>query len=141
MKTALKLIPISILTLLVFLGNTSVPDTTLAPYGTGETLTTTDSVIIQYTGKIKTIIDAKCYDCHSEKGKDEDAKKELLWDQLPKLAKMDQVYALDAIIESLEKNEMPPEDHLKKHPEDKLTKEETKLLMDWADALATKLFE
>ena len=100
-----------------------------------------DSVVIQYTGRIKAIIDEKCYDCHSEKGEDEDAKKDLLWDELPKLDKTDQVYALDAIVESVEKGDMPPPKHVRWNPNKKLTQEEAKLLMDWANDLADKLYE
>lgn len=100
-----------------------------------------DSVIIKYTGRIKTIIDEKCYDCHSEKGDDEDAKKDLLWDELPKLDKTDQVYALDAIVESVEKGDMPPPKHVRWNPSKKLTQEEAKLLMDWANDLADKLYD
>lgn len=100
-----------------------------------------DSVVIQYTGRIKTIIDEKCYDCHSEKGDDEDAKKDLLWDELPKLDKTDQVYALDAIVESVEKGDMPPPKHVRWNPSKKLTQEEAKLLMDWANDLADKLYD
>lgn len=99
-----------------------------------------DSVEIRYTGRVKAIIDAKCYDCHSAKG-EEKAREELMWDELPRLGKMDQVYALDAIVETLEKDEMPPRDYLKKHPEDKLTAEEVRILVDWANALADKILD
>ena len=106
-----------------------------------EMSTLTDTVVIEYKGKIKTIIDEKCYDCHSDKGDDEDAIEDLHWDKLPKLDQMDQVYALDAIVESVEKGEMPPEKHVRKYPNKKLTDEEAKLLMDWANDLADKLYE
>lgn len=96
---------------------------------------------IQFPAKVKAIIDAKCYDCHSDKGEDEEAKEELLWDNLNKLSKMDQLFSMDAIIESIEDGEMPPEDHIKKHPKDALSKEEAKLLIEWADAIASKLME
>lgn len=100
-----------------------------------------DSSIIQYPAKIKAIIDAKCYDCHSANGEDEEAKEELLWDDLTKLSKIDQMYSMDAIIESIEDGEMPPEDYVKKHPEAALSKEEAKQLIEWADAIASKLLE
>lgn len=96
---------------------------------------------IQYPANIKAIIDNKCYDCHSEKGEDEEAKEELLWDNLNKLSNMDQLFSMDAIVESIEDGEMPPEDHIKKHPEAALSKEEAKLLIDWAEAIAAKLLE
>jgi len=101
----------------------------------------TDTVIIEYTGKIKTIIDEKCYDCHSPEGDDEDAKEDLLWDELPKIDQMDQVYTLDAIVESVEKGDMPPPKHVRWNPSKKLTEEETKLLIEWANDLADKLYE
>lgn len=112
------------------------------PLGVNEPLAiATDSTIIQYPAKIKAIIDAKCYDCHSAKGEDEEAKEELLWDDLTKLSKIDQMYSMDAIIESIEDGEMPPEDYIKKHPEAALSKEEAKQLIEWADAIASKLME
>jgi uncharacterized membrane protein len=100
-----------------------------------------DSSVIQYPANIRAIIDAKCYDCHSEKGDDDEAKEELMWDDLTKLSKMDQLYSMDAIIESIQDGEMPPEDYVKKHPKAALSKEEAKQLIDWADAIASKLME
>lgn len=97
--------------------------------------------IIQYPAKVRAVIDAKCYDCHSEKGEDEEAKEGLLWDKLVQMSDMDQLFSMDTIIESIENGEMPPEDHIKKHPEAALSKEEAKLLIDWADAIASKLME
>lgn len=112
------------------------------PLGVNEPLAiATDSTIIQYPAKIRAIIDSKCYDCHSAKGEDEEAKEDLLWDDLTKLSKIDQMYSMDAIIESIEDGEMPPEDYIKKHPEAALSKEEAKQLIEWADAIASKLME
>lgn len=100
-----------------------------------------DSSLLTYPVKVKAIIDAKCYDCHSVKGTDDDAKDELMWDDLPKLSKIDLMYTMDAIVESIDEGEMPPKDHIKKHPNDALTKEEAKLLRDWADGIASKIME
>lgn len=101
----------------------------------------TDTIVIKYEGKVKAIIDQKCYSCHSEKGENEDAKKDLLWDELPKLAAMDQVYTLDAIVESVEEGEMPPSKHVFWYPQKKLTKEEANLLIDWASDLSDKIYK
>lgn len=100
-----------------------------------------DTVIVEYTGRIKTIIEEKCYDCHSEDGDDEEAKEELLWDELPKMDPMDQVYVLDAIVESVEEGEMPPPKHVFWNPRKKLSPEERELLIAWAKDLADKLYE
>lgn len=122
---------------LLFLGQNDLPTTILQ--NNEASSAKLDS--IEYPANVKSVIDAKCYDCHSEKGDDEEAKEELLWDNLSKLNNMDLLFSMDAIIESIEEGEMPPEDHLKKHPKDALTKEEAKLLIDWADAIASKLME
>ncbi len=100
-----------------------------------------DTVLIEYKGRIKEIIDQKCYECHSEEGDDEEAKEELLWDELPKLDATDQVYALDAIVESVENGDMPPSSHVFWRPSKKLTEEEKKLLIDWAKDLADRLYK
>lgn len=100
-----------------------------------------DTVVIEYKGRIKEIIDLKCYDCHSAKGDDEDAKKELLWDELPKLNPTDQVYALDAIAESVENGDMPPFSYVLWRPHKKLAAEEAKLLIDWASKLSDRIYK
>ena len=125
------------LAVLFWLGPNGLPDSATHAVDTSPVPLDT----IQYPANVKTIIDNKCYDCHSEKGDDEDAKEELLWDNINKLSKMDQLFTMDAIVESIEDGEMPPEDHLKKHPEDALSKEEAKLLIDWAEGIAAKLLE
>ena len=99
---------------------------------------TIDSLKIDAPAVVKQIIQAKCYDCHAEGG-DEEAMKDLLWNELPTLHPEDQMYILDDIVESIEEKEMPPEDHLKDHPEDKLTRQEARTLIEWASALANKL--
>ncbi len=141
MKLTLKMILPALLTGVLFLNNTTAPKENTSNFSITKTSAAVDSVVIQYTGKIKTIIDQKCYDCHSPEGDDEKAREELLWTELPKMDKIDQVYALDAIIESIEKGDMPPEKYIKKHPEAKLSAEEAKILIKWADELATKLYE
>lgn len=100
-----------------------------------------DSVVFSYAAGVRAIIDEKCYECHNTNADDEEAVEELNFDRLPKIDKIDQVYALDDIIETIEEGEMPPEKHLRRHPEDKLTEQEKKLLIAWADDLADKLYE
>ena len=110
------------------------------PSEIGRIATSTDSLKIDAPLAVKEIIQAKCYDCHAEGG-DEEAMKDLLWDEFPSLHPEDQMYLLDDMVESIEDKEMPPPDHLKEHPEDKLTRQEARLLIEWAAALAEKLDE
>ncbi|MBX2870729.1 MAG: heme-binding domain-containing protein [Saprospiraceae bacterium] len=99
---------------------------------------TADSLKLKAPVAVKEIIQAKCYDCHAEGG-EEEAMKDLLWDEFPSLHPEDQMYLLDDIVESIEDKEMPPADHLKEHPEDKLTRQEARTLIEWASALANDL--
>ena len=140
MKNTIQLLPIALLALILLLSHTSYENKGVLTVEDAPFLKM-DSVKFEYTPEAKAIIDQKCYDCHSPAGDDEEAKEELLWDELPKLDANDQVYALDDIIESIKKEEMPPPKYIKRHPEFKLSEKEAQILMEWADALATKLYE
>lgn len=96
---------------------------------------------IEYPEDVKKIIDNKCYKCHSDEGKSDDAKEALLWDKLPTLKKVDQIATLDDISEVLDEGKMPPEKVVEKYPNMKLTKAETKILLEWAESTAEKLLE
>jgi mono/diheme cytochrome c family protein len=94
-----------------------------------------------YPVAVKAVIDKKCYGCHSVKGKSQDAKDALMWDSLPGLPKIKIVATLDDMIEVLEKNEMPPEEVVKKYPEMRLLPEENELLRSWAEVKADSLLK
>ena len=100
-----------------------------------------DTVVIEYKGRIKEIIDQKCYDCHSAKGDDADAKEALLWDELPKLNPTDQVYTLDAIAEAVKNGDMPPFSYAFWKASNKLTDEEAKLLIEWSSKLSDRIYK
>ena len=97
--------------------------------------------MIEYKGRIKEIIDQKCYDCHSAKGDDADAKEALLWDELPKLNPTDQVYTLDAIAEAVKNGDMPPFSYAFWKASNKLTDEEAKLLIEWSSKLSDRIYK
>ena len=90
---------------------------------------------------VKEIVDNKCYGCHSADGKSDKAKEALMWDDISTLSKVKMIGKLDDISEAVQKGEMPPEKFLEKFPDKKLTEEESKLLIDWADATANKILE
>jgi uncharacterized membrane protein len=94
-----------------------------------------------YTAAVKKVIDNKCYGCHSPGGKSQNAKNALMWDNLPALQKKDMVASLDKIVRVLRKNTMPPESAVKRSPEMKLSSEESKLLLSWAEAKADSLLQ
>jgi hypothetical protein len=95
----------------------------------------------EFPEDVKAVIDKSCYGCHSEKGKSDDAKDALRWDMLGEYDKAKLVSVMDEIIETIEKEEMPPEKFLEKKPEVKPTQEEYALLLKWAEGEADKLLE
>lgn len=89
--------------------------------------------------KVNTIIQDKCYGCHSAEGKSQKAKDKLMWDDLAGLPAEQQVEKLKAIAKVLEKGSMPPEKFLEKMPEKKLTDKETAAMSKWASKMVKKL--
>ncbi|HLN53634.1 MAG TPA: heme-binding domain-containing protein [Lentimicrobium sp.] len=94
-----------------------------------------------YSSGIKKVVDAKCYGCHSIKGKSQKAKDKLMWDSLPGLPKNKIVSTLDDMVDVLDKNEMPPEEFLKKFPDAALLADEKATLRSWAEAKADSLLK
>lgn len=95
----------------------------------------------EYPAEVKNVIDAKCYGCHSIKGKSQEAKDDLMWDSLPGLQKGKIVATLDDIIKVLKDNKMPPKQTVEKYPEMKLLPGETKTLQTWAEATAESMLK
>ena len=81
---------------------------------------------------VKAIIDKSCFGCHNTDSKNEDAKEDLDFKELDSLSDLKKISAYKHIGDVVKKNEMPPEKILEKRPEMKLTKEEKKILIDWA---------
>ncbi|MGE5406460.1 MAG: hypothetical protein ACM3NR_02010 [Methanosarcina sp.] len=94
-----------------------------------------------YTSDVKKVVDAKCYGCHSIQGKSQKAKDKLMWDSLPGLPKRKMVSTLGNIVDELEKNDMPPEEFLKKFPDAALVGNQKEILTSWAGSKADNLLK
>jgi hypothetical protein len=94
-----------------------------------------------YTSDVKKIVDAKCYGCHSIQGKSQKAKDKLMWDSLPGLPKRKMVATLGNIVDELDKNDMPPEEFLKKFPDAALVGNQKEVLTSWAGSKADNLLK
>lgn len=94
-----------------------------------------------YPADVKSIIDKKCYGCHSIKGKSQDAKDALMWDSLPGLRKSKIVATLNDIVEQLDENKMPPPEMIKKFPDAALLSMERATLKAWAEIKADSLLK
>ncbi len=91
--------------------------------------------------EVNTIFDKSCFGCHNSESTNEKGKEKLLIDKLPELSKAKLIAKLDGIAEVVGKNEMPPEKFLSKYPDKALTKEEAKLLKEWAETTSAELLK
>lgn len=90
---------------------------------------------------VEVILQESCYGCHNEEAQSDKSKKGLLIDKLPELSKSKLVGKLDGIAETVKNNEMPPEKFLTKYPDKKLTEDEAKRLIEWANGTAEELMK
>ena len=101
----------------------------------------TADTVVAYTADARAIIDQKCFGCHNPEAKNEKARKKLMWDDLPKLAKDKQLKTVNAMLEVLAESKMPPAKFLEFKPEAKLTEAEASTLTAWAETNAKKLMK
>jgi len=90
---------------------------------------------------VKSVLDNKCYGCHNMESQADKAKKKLLLDKLGDLSKAKLVAALSDIGEVAGEGSMPPEKFLEQKPEKKLTEDEQKLLVNWAEKAADEMLK
>ena len=98
-----------------------------------------DQAGITFPDKIQKIIDAKCMGCHKPDSRNNKAKEKLQWELVAKMNKEDQKHLIDEMFEVLEDGKMPPKKALERRPQMKLTDDETKELLAWAEAEEKRL--
>lgn len=91
------------------------------------------SALVSFPDEVMAIIENKCLGCHKPDSKNEDAKEDLIWEDLPGMKKGELAKIMFEIQEVLEDGEMPPEKMLAKFPDKKLTDEEVATLMAWTE--------
>jgi uncharacterized membrane protein len=90
---------------------------------------------------VKAIFDKSCFGCHNTDSKNDKAKEKLDLKTLDSLTVPKMIHAMDKIEQELNKDEMPPAKFLEKFPDKKLTDDEKKILMDWANKEAKALMQ
>lgn len=98
-----------------------------------------DQAGITFPEDVQTIIDAKCMGCHKPDSRNTKAKEKLQWASVAKMNKEEQEHLVDELFEVLEDGKMPPKKALERRPQMKLTAEETKTLLAWAEAEEKRL--
>lgn len=132
MKHLVKFVLFLSVMILVSMAFKPEPETTVTP-------TAQDRVGITFPEGVKAIIDAKCMGCHKPDSRNTKAKEKLIWADVAKMNKEDQEHLVDELFEVLEDGKMPPAKALEKRPQMKLTDEETKTLLAWAEAEEKRL--
>ncbi len=89
--------------------------------------------------KANTVIQAKCYGCHSPEGRSDKAKAKLQWDDLADLTADEQLEKMQKIQTVLEEGSMPPAKFLERMPDKKLTEVEKAAMQKWANKTVQKL--
>lgn len=98
-----------------------------------------DQAGITFPENVQSIIDAKCMGCHKPDSRNTKAKEKLQWASVTKMNKEEQEHLVDELFEVLEDGKMPPKKALERRPQMKLTDEETKTLLAWAEAEEKRL--
>ena len=93
--------------------------------------------LFEYPENVMAIVDSKCMGCHNPDSKNDKAKEELIWAELPTMKKVFLGKKLYAIQEVLDADEMPPEKFLAKYPDKKLTPEESAIIYKWTEEVLT----
>lgn len=124
-KQLISLLALGVLTLVAFTGRNSKPSSSSSGIN--------DSIII-FNAEVKTIIDSKCYGCHSNESKGIKSRRKLNWDSINLITRAQKANKLDDIVEVVSEDEMPPKKFLEKEPDKKLTLGEKRILENWADS-------
>ncbi|PHN03736.1 heme-binding domain-containing protein [Flavilitoribacter nigricans] len=86
----------------------------------------------EYTAAVNSIVQDKCYGCHSADGRSDKAKQALMWDNVPTMTADEQAHILDEIMEVTSERKMPPSRFVESRPEKALTDEEIATFQKWA---------
>lgn len=87
----------------------------------------------EFPEDVAKILKVHCMDCHVTTSKNDKAKKKLNFDKWDELNMLKKTGKLNDIVEVVKEGEMPPEKYLNHYPEKKLTEEQTKTLVKWAE--------
>lgn len=90
----------------------------------------------QLPPEVVNIVQKSCYNCHAEPAKGLPLSL-LNFSKWNELSSKKQASKAKSICNLVTKGKMPPKGFLEKHPEATLTKEEIKVLCDWAESLKT----
>ncbi|MFK5856709.1 MAG: heme-binding domain-containing protein [Bacteroidota bacterium] len=106
---------------------------------TTELESSNDKVSFEMPTDVKTVIDNTCYGCHNSGSKSTKGKMKLKFDKMPDMKTGKLVGKLSKISKVIKKDKMPPKKFLEHYPEKALSKEDSELIVSWADGLVKEL--
>ena len=84
---------------------------------------------------VQAVLDRSCLPCHGVDGKGK-AKMKWNYDKMAEYSATKLISKMVKVAENVEEEKMPPPKHVKKNPDRKLSEEDKKLLISWADKVA-----
>jgi len=124
------LTPFLAFALLIFLASFSYQN--LPGYINDETRSISQGVD-HFPEDVAKILKVHCMDCHVTSSKNDKAKKKLNFDNWDKLNMLKKTGKLNDIVETVKDREMPPEKYINHYPDKKLSDEQIKTLVKWAE--------
>ena len=101
----------------------------------------TEAKTVNMPDDVKAIIENKCFGCHNTDSKNDKAKEKLDLKTMDSLETTKIIRAYKEIHKVVDENDMPPEKFLERFPDKKLSDDEKKILMDWADSQLKSLIQ
>jgi len=98
-----------------------------------------DDTELGFPEDVMKVLETSCFDCHTSKSKNEDAKEDLNFSTWNDLKNKKKIGKLDAICEVVKEKDMPPKKYLGHYPDRALSEEQIKLICDWVDKEADRL--
>ncbi|MDX2445144.1 MAG: heme-binding domain-containing protein [Bacteroidales bacterium] len=89
-------------------------------------------LVDEFPDDVAKILKVHCNDCHVAASKNTKAKGKLNFDKWDDYSMMKKTGKLNDIIETVNDGKMPPKKYLEKYPDKKLSKDQIKLVTDWA---------
>ena len=90
---------------------------------------------------VNAVLQNSCFGCHNDEGRNQDAKDALNLDSWDEYRLVMKIGVLGDITEVIEENKMPPARFLESNPDKKLTEDQKKLILDWAEKETQDLME
>ena len=90
---------------------------------------------------VNDVLQTSCFGCHNSEGRNDDAKDALELDNWDGYRLTKKIGVLSEIIEVLEEDKMPPARFLESNPDRRLTEDQKKLVIDWANEESRRLME